>query len=260
MEDFNIRSDSIDVEAIMQRIRILIKEKRGVDYTEKEIRAIAHAKLEKFLDPDSVRSDLIEHYHKLRPSGDLLHSAPNFEFGNNTLYESSHSIVGPLITFVRRLLNPVLKLFFNPSPIIRALRMQSQINKTVTSDPTLTYEILNNLVVETTRLGIEVKNLKMHFESLSSRLDFDERRARALESVVEYKPTGSTTYSKGQNQPEGEKSLVRRRKRRSRRRGQAPVKNEEVKTSNDAIEKKSTESAKTSPSPETNIETDKNEP
>ena len=258
MEDFNIRSDSVDVEAIMQRIRALIKEKRGVDYTEKEIRAIAHAKLEKFLDPDSVRSDLTEHYQKLRPSGDLLHR--NFEFDDSTIYESSHSIVGPLITFVRRLLKPVFKLFFNPNPIIRALRMQSQINKTVTSDPTLTYEILNNLVVETTRLGIEVKNLKMRLESLSSRLDFDERRARALENVVEYKPTASTMHSKDQNQPEGEKSRTRRRRRRGRRRSQVPVKNEEVKTSSEAPENNSTESAKTSPPPETNTETDKNKP
>ena len=48
--------------------------------------------------------------------------------------------------------------------------------------------MLHNLVVETTRLGIEVKNLKMRVESLASRLEFNERRARALESVVVYKP------------------------------------------------------------------------
>ena len=48
--------------------------------------------------------------------------------------------------------------------------------------------MFNNLVVETTRLGIEVKNLRMLVESLSTRLDFDERRARALEGVVQYRP------------------------------------------------------------------------
>jgi hypothetical protein len=52
----------------------------------------------------------------------------------------------------------------------------------------LTYELIHNLVVETTRLGIEVKNLKMRVESVGSRLEFNERRARALESVVVYKP------------------------------------------------------------------------
>ena len=51
----------------------------------------------------------------------------------------------------------------------------------------LQYEVLHNLVIETTRLGIEVKNLKMRVESLTGRLEFNERRARALESVVVYK-------------------------------------------------------------------------
>ena len=54
----------------------------------------------------------------------------------------------------------------------------------------LYYEIIHNLVFELTRTGIEVKNLKMRVESLSSRLEFNERRARALESVVAYKPAG----------------------------------------------------------------------
>ena len=52
----------------------------------------------------------------------------------------------------------------------------------------LNFEMFNNLVVEATRLGIEVKNLRMQVESLSTRLDFDERRARALEGVVQYRP------------------------------------------------------------------------
>lgn len=54
-------------------------------------------------------------------------------------------------------------------------------------DP-LNDEVIHNLVVELTRLSIENNNLKMRVESLSSRMDFDERRARALESVVQYKP------------------------------------------------------------------------
>jgi len=53
----------------------------------------------------------------------------------------------------------------------------------------LYYEVMHNLVVETTRMAIEVKNLKMKVESLTSRLEFNERRARALESVVVYKPS-----------------------------------------------------------------------
>ena len=51
MEDFTFRSDSIDVEKIMDEIRSRIREKRGVDYTEAQIRELAQVKLDKFLDP-----------------------------------------------------------------------------------------------------------------------------------------------------------------------------------------------------------------
>ena len=38
MTDINVRSDNVDVEQIMRQIRSRIREKRGVDYTEEEIR------------------------------------------------------------------------------------------------------------------------------------------------------------------------------------------------------------------------------
>jgi hypothetical protein len=56
----------------------------------------------------------------------------------------------------------------------------------------LQYEVMHNLVVETTRLSIEVKNLRMRVESITGRLEFNERRARALEAVVVYKPSDET--------------------------------------------------------------------
>ena len=59
MADFSLRSDQIDVEQIMKQIRTRIKEKRGVDYTDQEIRELASVKLERFLDPRAVRSDLL---------------------------------------------------------------------------------------------------------------------------------------------------------------------------------------------------------
>jgi hypothetical protein len=90
-------------------------------------------------------------------------------------------------------LQPILKLFFNPNAMIQALNIQSRLN-TLYADreaarhgfDQLHFELMHNLVVETTRIGIEVKNLKMQVESLSSRLEFNERRARALESAVVY--------------------------------------------------------------------------
>ena len=75
----------------------------------------------------------------------------------------------PLLRFIRKLLNPILKLFFNPAPMVEALHIQSKLNDSYNQAETLYYELIHNLVLETTRLGIEVKNLKMRIESMSSR-------------------------------------------------------------------------------------------
>lgn len=189
--EFSVRSDSVDVEEIMKQIRARIREKRGVDYTEEELRQLASVKLEKFLDPTRVRSDLVEHYRQARqPGGTSTLEAPpeNYAFDDHLVYGSARGVGGGFITRIRKLLNPVLKLFFNPNPIIQVLNRQSAINEYHERTATLNYEVMHNLVVELTRLGIEVKNLKMRIESLSGRLDFSDRRARALESVVQYRP------------------------------------------------------------------------
>jgi hypothetical protein len=193
--DFNIRSDSVNVEQIMEQIRARIREKRGVDYTEQQIRELAAVKLEKFLDPRGVRSDLLEQFRKAQPAY-TPPELPNYSFEDQTLYESTR----PPLRWVRKLLNPILKLFFNPNPLIQALNIQSRLNTmygerearreaTRRAFDQLQYELMHNLVIETTRMSIEVKNLKMRVESLAGRLEFNERRARALESVVVYKPT-----------------------------------------------------------------------
>ena len=188
MADFNIRSDSVNVEQIMEEIRGRIREKRGVDYTEQQIRELAAVKLEKFLDPKGVRSDLLEQYRKVQPTYEP--ELPNYEFEESTIYDTHRG----LLRFIRKLLNPLLKLFFNPNKFVQALHIQARLNTIHTereaarrATDRLTYELVHNLVVETTRLAIEMKNLKMRAESLASRLEFNERRARALESVVVYK-------------------------------------------------------------------------
>jgi len=69
-----------------------------------------------------------------------------------------------------------------------------------------------------------VKNLKMRVESMSSRLDFDERRARALEGVVQYRPGAVPPLQPpgaagGAERPLTEAEQAERRSRRRRRRG-----------------------------------------
>ncbi len=196
--EFSVRSDSVDVDEIMTQIRARIREKRGVDYTEEELRQLAAVKLEKFLDPTRVRSDLISHYRRMREPGGAAETPPeNYAFDDHLVYGSARGGSGAIITRVRRLLNPVLKLFFNPNPIIQVLNRQSAINAYYREEfdrtAALNYELIHNLVLEVTRLGIEVKNLKMRMESLSGRLDFSDRRARALESVVQYRPGSGPT-------------------------------------------------------------------
>ena len=193
MPEFNVRSDSVNVEAIMEQIRERIREKRGVDYTEQQIRELADVKLERFLDPKGVRSDLLDQFRKAQPAYQPP-ELPNYAFEDATLFESHRAP----IRWIRKLLMPLLKLLFNPNPLIQALHIQSRLN-TMNAErearressrralDQLYYELIHNLVVEATRLGIEVKNLKMRLESVSSRLEFNERRARALESVVVYK-------------------------------------------------------------------------
>ena len=221
MTDMQIRSDNVDVEQIMRQIRSRIREKRGVDYTEDEIKELARVKLEKFLDPTGVRSDLLAQFRRTKAEPD---ANPNYKFEDTTLFESHRGIV----RFMRRLLMPILKLFFNPNPLIDALHIQSSLNARSFRREDLQYELIHNLVLETTRLGIQVKNLKMQVDSMSSRLDFDERRARALEGVVQYRPGAvpplQPTVSNGPGRPaETEAQAAERRTRRRRRRGRRPA-------------------------------------
>jgi hypothetical protein len=206
MSDFNVRADSVDVEQVMEQIRSRVREKRGVDYTEQQLRELAAVKLEKFLDPRGVRSDLLQRFKEQQPQYEPP-VLPLYTFEDTTIFETHR---GPL-QWIRKLLLPILKLFFNPNPIIHVLHAQSEINrlnlereaaqvKRRMEMESLYYEIIHNLVFELTRSGIEVKNLKMRVESLASRLEFNERRARALESVVVYRtaedePAESTAAS-----------------------------------------------------------------
>jgi len=187
MSDFQVKSDAVDVDAIMRQIRARIREKRGTDYTEAEVQELAKVKLEQFLDPKGVRSDLVAQFRRTRT---ISPAPPKYDFEDDTIYETHRG----LLRTIRRLLNPILKLFLNPNPIAAALHVQARVNEEFHQrfrqredmDP-LYYELVHNLALEVTRLGIEVHNMKMRVESVSSRIDFDERRSRALETVVQYK-------------------------------------------------------------------------
>ena len=128
MADFNIRSESVDVEQIMEQIRARIREKRGVDYTEDQIRELATVRLEKFLDPEEP---------SLRPARPVpaqppgavqadpgRPSIPPYGFDDQTLLP----LIAAPLRFIRRLLKPILKLFFNPNTLNQILHAQAQFN------------------------------------------------------------------------------------------------------------------------------------
>jgi hypothetical protein len=206
MSDFSVRADHVDVEQIMRQIRARIRDKRGADYTEAEVRELASVKLDRFLDPRAVRSDLLGHFKRQHQPAPLFLAGeefpPEYTFDPDLTLGSARDLPRRILRGIRKLLSPVLKLFVNIGAITHPLHLQPAINtkhrelfarvgqRLQTRDEldALNFEMFNNLVVETTRLGIEVKNLRMLVESLSTRLDFDERRARALEGVVQYRP------------------------------------------------------------------------
>ena len=194
MADFNIRTDAVDVEQIMRQIRTRIESKRGVDYTEQQIQELASVKLERFLDPKGVRSDLVEQFRRVRDTkleAFQLDEELRTGFDAEMLYGTHRGI----LRTIRRLLNPLLKLFFNPNPMISALSTQARLNKAAvhreaerdrrqTEWNALHYEIVQRLVLEISRTSLEAQQLSMRVEALSAKVEFAERRARSIEVAL----------------------------------------------------------------------------
>ncbi|MGB7218951.1 MAG: hypothetical protein WBD07_09085 [Vicinamibacterales bacterium] len=180
MPDPNVRSDSVNVERIMEQIRARIREKRGVDYSEQQVRELAATKLDKLLDQ----------FRRTKPP----EPPPNYTFEDDTLFESPSG----LVRVIRRLLRPILGLFINPGVLADALHIQAQLNarqaQLEATRHMLYDELIHNLVIEAARLGLEIKSMKMHVESLASRLDFSERRVRTLESTTIYRPSADERH------------------------------------------------------------------
>jgi len=209
MSDFHIRADSVDVQSVLEQIRARLREKRGVDYTEQQIRELAAVKLERFLDPKAVRSDLLKEFRAAKPSHLFV------PFGPDPLFSARR----PIVARIRRWLHPVLRLFINPDPIAEACGRINELATITVANENQYYELLHNLVVELTRATIEVQNLKVRVDSLASRLEFDERRARALEGAVVYRPAPDEASPSDAARVEGPGQRNRRVHRRHARRG-----------------------------------------
>jgi hypothetical protein len=170
MSSFSSKGTDIDVDAIMANIRRKIDEKRKGLYTEDEVQEIAELKLDAVLDANEFNSDFVAAFRARDEKW-------NYSFNPETIYQSSHAGGGGLIRLARRLLHPVLKLFFNPNPIISALSRQSDLNRYYVL-------LLHNMAQELTRANLELTNLKARLRTLGIRVDFQTKREKTLERVA----------------------------------------------------------------------------
>lgn len=168
---FEVEAGAMDVARLLAEVyrRIEERQKSGI-YTEDELRYIAERPLEPVLQARDVSAALLD---ELRARD----AQWNFSFDPETVYRSSRGVVGRLLWLSRRVLRPVQKLFWNPTPMISALSRQSDLNR-------FTSHLLHNLVLELTRLNLEVQELRNRNLQLAGRVELLARRGRTLEQMV----------------------------------------------------------------------------
>jgi hypothetical protein len=167
----DVSADGVDVEAVMAEIRERIAEKkrRGL-LTDDEVREIAERPLHPVLDGNEFRSRLLAEL-----MADRTRWA--YSFGPEHVYGSSRGGAGRLLEKVRRLLNPIQKLFWNPNPMISALSRQADLNQAYV-------HLVHNLAEELTRVNLDVQDLRNRILQLQGRLEMHARREKALEALL----------------------------------------------------------------------------
>jgi hypothetical protein len=239
------RVDRVDVEQVMREIRTRISQRSGIELSNQQIQELAARRLDAILDPRGLSPELLEQLR--RSAGERTvpvdvappATAPAYPFDETTLYDSPNA----LLRFFRRLLNPLLRLMFNPTPIAHALAVQSRLNAEIAAREAerdrrqaewnaLHFEILQRLALEVSRGSLEAQSLALRVESLATKVDFNERRVRTMEGAqVRSRPTETAQAPQAATSPpaeapppspqgpapSGEAPRRRRRRRRGRR-------------------------------------------
>ncbi|OFW14379.1 MAG: hypothetical protein A3F70_11770 [Acidobacteria bacterium RIFCSPLOWO2_12_FULL_67_14] len=235
--------DHVDVEQIMREIRARIAQRQGIDLSNQQIQDLAARKLESILDPRAMKPSLLDGLRRSLGTASPASpprppSEPVYTFEDTTIYDSHRG----MLRFIRKLLNPLLKLFFNPNPLIRALHLQARLNveaaereaereRRQTEWNALHYEIVQRMVTEVSRVSLEVQSLSQQLESLSTKVDFSDRRVRSIEAaavtarplarqpeVAAVVPAEAAPAGDAGGEGAGPESAQRRRRRRRGRR------------------------------------------
>ena len=185
--------DQVDVEQIMRDIRSRVSSRPGVELSNQQIQELAARRLEAILDPRHIKPAMLEQLRKTAGEPVEIVASPDdgYTFEDTTLYETHRG----LLRLIRRLLNPILKLFFNPTPLVQALNTQARLNQEAAVREAererrqaewnaLHYDLLHRLVMEVSRGAIDAQALSMRIESLAAKVDFNERRVRSIENAM----------------------------------------------------------------------------
>jgi hypothetical protein len=230
----------------MRDIRSRIAQRHGVELTSQQIHDLATRRLESILDVRSVRPELLDLLRRAAGSSATQPAAPPpaspYSFDESTIYGGDRGLLG----VVRKLLRPLLRLFIDPDPVVHALKAQADLNADLLARDAartarqeewnaLHYEILQRLVTEMSRSSLETQGLALKVESLSAKVDFNERRVRSIEGAAHQPrqagrveaPASPVSPSVGERPgpdvaPDlqvGDAPRRRRRRRRGRRQG-----------------------------------------
>lgn len=174
----------------MRDIRARIAKQSGIDLSDHQIQELAARRLESVLDVRSLNPALMEQLR--RSVGARQATVPSRRVDTPPELQEASLFEGGL----RGIFKGLLKLFLlNPRPLIEALNAQARANADIARREAereqqqlewnaLHFELLKRMVTEVSRVSLEAQGLGLRVESLSAKVDFNDRRVRGLEGSV----------------------------------------------------------------------------
>lgn len=169
-----------ELEQLENKIEKQIEEKiQKHQFTREDIKDLEQMKLEILPDIRQIRPFFLQ---QILPDDALFFKKEDYNLTPELLWHSSTS---PLISKIRKKLQPLLKIFANFEALIHKQAVyndkQVDFNTKLVHHIRLTHNIINNLVSELTKLKIETEELKYYISSLESQLNFFKNYIQALE-------------------------------------------------------------------------------